>query len=122
MKGMRQLPSGRSRHQGRKNNRNDYGPLSCDEDNASSRPRGPHRLTRGRSRCRLESFHIANVAKWPLETPYDKAGFYGMAVGRTQARGFQPIPPVTEKCYSVRLFRRTVPGSSLPIPTVCDKM
>jgi hypothetical protein len=34
--------------------------------------------------------------------------------------GLQPIPSVTEKCYSVRLFRRTVPGSSLPVPTVSD--
>jgi hypothetical protein len=43
-----------------------------------------------------------------------------MAGSRTQARGFQPIPTVTEKCYSVRLFRRTVPEPSLLIPTISD--
>jgi hypothetical protein len=30
-----------------------------------------------------------------------------MAGTRTTTRGFQPIPTVTEKCYSVRLFRHT---------------
>ena len=43
-----------------------------------------------------------------------------MAGSRTHARGFQPIPFVTEKHYFVRLFRRTVPEPSLPIPTISD--
>lgn len=43
-----------------------------------------------------------------------------MAGSRTHARGFQPVPSVTEKCYPVRLFRRTVSGPSLPVPTVFD--
>ena len=32
---------------------------------------------------------------------------HGMAGLRTDARGFQPTPSVTEKCYFVMLFRRT---------------
>lgn len=43
-----------------------------------------------------------------------------MAWSRTHARGFQPIPSVTEKCYPERLFRRTVPEPSLAFPTVSD--
>jgi uncharacterized repeat protein (TIGR03803 family) len=43
-----------------------------------------------------------------------------MAGSRTHARGFQPIPSLTEKCYSVRLSRRLVPEPSLPTPTVSD--
>ena len=34
--------------------------------------------------------------------------------------GFQPLPSVTETCYPVRLFRRTVPEPSLPIPVISD--
>lgn len=45
---------------------------------------------------------------------------FGMAGSRTHARGFQPIPSVTEKCYPVSFFAALVPGSSLPIPTVPD--
>ena len=43
-----------------------------------------------------------------------------MAGSRTHARGFQPIPSVTEKCYPVRLSAALVPEPSLPIPTVSD--
>jgi hypothetical protein len=45
---------------------------------------------------------------------------FGMAGSRTYTRGFQPIPSVTEKCYPVRLFRRTVPESSPPVSIVSD--
>jgi hypothetical protein len=45
---------------------------------------------------------------------------FGMAGSRTHARGFQPIPSVTEKRYPVTFFRRTVPEPSLPVPTVSD--
>jgi len=49
-----------------------------------------------------------------------------MAGSRTQARGFQPIPSVTEKCYSVRLFRRNgspiVPPDPDRFRPVRDKM
>lgn len=44
-----------------------------------------------------------------------------MAGSRTQARGFQPIPSITKKCFPVTLFRRTVPEPSLPIPTASDR-
>ena len=43
-----------------------------------------------------------------------------MAGSRTHARGFQPMPSVTEKRYSVTLCRRTGSRSSLPIPSVSD--
>ena len=49
-----------------------------------------------------------------------KTILFGMAGSRTHARGFQPIPSVTEKCYSFRLFRRTVPEPSLAMPTISD--
>ena len=43
-----------------------------------------------------------------------------MAGSRTHARRFQSIPSVTEKCYPIKLFRRTVPEPSPSIPSVPD--
>ena len=43
-----------------------------------------------------------------------------MAGTRTHARGFQPIPSVTEKCYPARLFRRTGSRTLLLIPAISD--
>jgi hypothetical protein len=46
--------------------------------------------------------------------------------GRTHARGFQPIPSVTEKCYFVRAFpphcSPTTPRSTDRFRPVRDKM
>jgi len=38
-----------------------------------------------------------------------------MAGSRTTARGLQPIPSVTEKCYPVALFVKAITGSSVAL-------
>ncbi len=43
-----------------------------------------------------------------------------MAGSRTQARGFQLLPLVNEKCYPVRLSAALVPRRSLPMSSVSD--
>jgi hypothetical protein len=43
-----------------------------------------------------------------------------MAGSRTQARGFQPMPSVTEKCYPITLSAALAPEPSLAMPTVSD--
>jgi hypothetical protein len=46
---------------------------------------------------------------------------FGMAGSRTQARGFQPIPSVTESVNPSRFSVAPAPRSSLPIPTPSDR-
>jgi hypothetical protein len=60
---------------------------------------------------------IANVAKWPRETPYDKAGSHGMAGSRTRT-----LFRATDFKSVVSAYSTTIPRRSGLLLVVLDDL